>query len=472
MHICYLSYNASEDIGYVGYEPGNGSSRYYGSSDYPPFLSAKRNGKLTKYILGKFDSELEARTAEVYSIKKLREGGMNLYNRNVGGGGKDGSVNDFRILKEDYIDIIQQIVDRRKIPELKSEESIKDLTNNVLTRIITGEIEKVEERLDVLTKYAYHQVRVMRIIRSHVVDLKDLMEENPALFRAKTDPIIVVVDDRDLNEIKHILIGGNHRRTAAQEVGWDTYPTVYVNFSELAYDDYALTLLGENDNIMGRKVEKSMDSEDVKRMLEQFHSAYPDYHPTTTAFRDLFASMHAGGNLSETRLKKAATNWGKAYNEKQIAQSYNFHQYSSPELDSLRDSLTTHFRDAVVVSDNASSIMFNGIGGILNSFGIESSNAKWLKRKPKKHGIIMARYSKTTELSNEENYLESFDSAMNIAGFSSVDNCIWTNNNGYKISLVFLPYIHESDNPPVTWKSYREAIDKLKENNANNIKAA
>ncbi len=471
-HICYLSYNASEDIGYVGYESGNGDSRYYGSSDYPPFLSAKRNGKLTKYILGKFDNELEARTAEVFSIKKLREGGMNLYNRNVGGGGKDGSVNDFRILAESYIKVVDKISSSRKFPVIKNETDIKTLVNSILERIVTGNIEKFEERLDILSRYAYHQVRVVRILKSHVTDLKDLMEENPVLFRAKTDPIIVVVDDRNPNEIKFILIGGNHRRTAAEEVGWDTFPTVYINFSELEYNNYGLTLLGEHDNIMGRKIEKSMDSEDVKRMLEEFHKEYPQYHPTSVLFRDIFASMHCGGNLSETRLKKAATNWGKAYNEMQIAQSYNFHQYDKPELDTLSSSLTTNFRDAVVVSDTASSIMFNGVGGVLNSFGMENSRSLISKRQPKKHGIIMARFSKTSELSKQDSYIEDFDNAMSIAGFYTEDNQVWVHKAGYKVSLIFLPYVHESDNPPVTWKSYQEQLSNLKRNKLNFDKAA
>lgn len=471
-HICYLSYNTSEDIGYVGYESGNGDSRYYGSSDYHPFLSAKRNGKLTKYILGRFESELEARTAEVFSIKKLREGGMNLYNRNVGGGGKDGSVNDFRILNENYIKIVDNVSSNRKFPEIRIETNIKTLVNNILERIVTGNIEKIEERLDVLSQYDYHQVRVVRIIRSHVTDLKDLMEENPVLFRAKTDPIIVVVDDRDPNNIEYILIGGNHRRTAAGEVGWDTFPTVYVNFSELEYNGYGLTLLGEHDNIMGRKIEKSMDSEDVKRMLEEFHKEYPQYHPTSVLFRDIFASMRCGGNLSETRLKKAATNWGKAYNEKQIAKTYNFHQYDTSELEELRNSLRTNFRDAVVVSDTASSIMNNGIGGILNSFGMENYRARLLKGNPKKHGIIMARFAKTSEISDRDSYIEDFDNAMSIAGFSTEDNQAWVNNAGYKVSLIFLPYVHESDNPPVTWKNYQEQLNILKENSLNFEQAA
>ena len=382
-----------------------------------------------------FRSELEARTAETYAIKKLRAGGMNLYNRNVGGGGKDGSVNDFRTLKKDYINDIENIIKSRSFPYFKNGTEVKDLVNSVLTRIVTGEIERVEERLDVLYKYEYYQVRKTRIIRNHVIELMDLMEENPALFRAKTDPIVVIVDDRNITKIKNFLIGGNHRKTAAEEIGWETFPTVYVNFSELEYIDYALTLIGENDNIMGRKIEKSMDSEDIKFMLENFHAAYPEYHPTSIVFRDLFASMHCGGNLSETRLRKAATNWGKAYNEGQIAQKYNFHQYSSPELDILKSDLTTQFYDAVVVRDNAASIMNNGIGGILNSFGEELDHSKSFFRNPKKHGIIMARFPNTNDITNEEQYVQKLNNAMNVAGFTMVANCVWTNASGYKISL-------------------------------------
>jgi hypothetical protein len=460
MHICYVSYNSSEDIGYVGYEPGNGNSQYYGSSDHPAFLYAKRNGKLTKYVVGTFETELEARTAENFAIKKLREGGMNLYNRNVGGGGKDGNVNDYRVLRNDFRNVIDLIMESRNFPELNNEPDARKIADRILSNIKNGNYEIFDESLKTLSKYKYIQVRIMRHLKAHIRDLTDRMVENPELFRKNTDPVIVVVDDRNPNKVKYVVIGGNHRIVAAINANWDTFPAVYINFSELNYNDFNLKYLGQRDNSKNAIVEKQMDENDVKIMLQEYHELHPEMNPNSQEFKDSFVNLYKGGSFSETRLKQNVTNFAKNYNESVLASKYNFHQYDDKELKAIKNyiSLLPEFADSVYVSDTVSTLMNNGIGGVLNLFGASIYHTSIFGREPKKSGVIIGRFVKPSELETQENCIDQFDWAMQIAGFKTKDRVTWKNDNGYSVRIIILPHVHESDDTPIAWSSFEKAV--------------
>jgi hypothetical protein len=475
MHTCYLSYNASEDIGYVGYELGSGDSYYYGSSDHPAFLYAKRNGKLRKYILGQFDKELEARTAETYAIKKLREGGMNLYNRNVGGGGKDGSLDDFRQIPTFFRNIITEINQSRKFPELKIIPSARIIADNIISKIANKEYEIFDESIRVLSNYDYIQVRVIRHLKSHVRDLTDHMQENPTEFRAKTDPLMVIVDDRDTSNIKHFVIGGNHRIAAAIEAKWDTFPTVYINYSELGYDAYNAKILGEHDNIKDPRIEKPMDENDIKLMLKNFHEHHPNLHPNSEEFKDAFVNLYSGNRyFTEKRLKQNVARYANKVQELELASSFNFHQYDSKELEAIKNniSLKDEFDDAVVLSDEVSTLSYNGVGGICNMLARNKKNASIYGKDRKKTGVIFARLSSPNDINNLETHLDDFVNAMKIAKFYTNDKSIWKDDKGHKIVVIILPYKHESDSHPVTWKSYKKAIEHALRNEKMVVEAA
>jgi len=465
MHTCYISYNTSEDIGYVGYELGDGNTHYYGSSDSPSFLFAKRNGQLRKYILGNFEKELEARVAEKFSIKKLREGGMNLYNRNVGGGGKDGPLDDYRLITDEFRVTLDQICSDRVFPENKSKPDARRLAEAILQKIKNKEYEIFEESLEKISKYDFIQVRVIRHVKSHIRDLVDKMTENSSLFREKTDPLIVVVDDRDTKNIKRSVIGGNHRVAAAVQIGWTTFPTVYINYAELDYDEFNRIHLGERDNFKNLIIEKQMDEIDIKKMIQNFHDRNPELHPSSYEFKEAFIHTYGGGNFSDQKLRSNLKSYSEKYNENELASKYNFHQYDERELRSIKDSLSAkkEFDDAVIISDNVVTLMNNGLGGILNSLGSSQNVASVYGRVAKKTGLIFARYTKPSEVGSGDDCILQFSNAIKIAGFDHKGDMTWTNKDGYVIKILILPYIHESDSHPVTWKSFEKAVSTLLE---------
>jgi hypothetical protein len=440
---------------------GSGDSYYYGSSDHPSFLFAKRNGKLKKYILGSFDEELNARIAETFAIKKLREGGMNLYNRNEGGGGKSGPLNDYRNIDNKFRETIELIANKRKFPETNVKSTARKISDKIIQGLGEKAYDVFEENVNTLSKYNYIQVRHKRLDKKHVRDLCDAMEDNPIKFKEKTNPLIVVVDDRDVNNINHFVIGGNHRIAAAIEAGWDTFPTVYINFSEFEYNLHNAKVFGTNENSKNSVINKAIQEEDIKEIIEEHHRSNPSLHPASVEFRESFLNDYRGDQLTEKKLNINLNNYIKKYNERQLAASYNFHQYDDKELKAIKEHLTLReeFSDALILSDEVSTLQNNGIGGILNMLGSNYNNSIKFKTKTKKTGIIFARYAKPSDIEHTESSLTNFVNAMKIAGFDTEDNTVWKNKNGYVVKIIILPYKHESDDHPVTWKSFKKAVD-------------
>lgn len=474
MHTCYISYNASDDIGYVGYELGSGDSYYYGSSQLPMFLHAKRSGLLKKYILGHFEDEFTARNAETFSIKKLREGGMNLYNRNEGGGGKDGTLGDYRDLDQTFRDVIDSIANDRKFPDFRVRSTRRKMADNAIAKLEAGEYIRFEEHLSVLLKYTSIQTRHVQIDQVHVRNLCDIMVDDPIAFRSKTDPIAVIVDDRDPNDVKHYVLGGNHRIAASIEAGWDTFPTVYVNFSEFAYDVEAAKLFGVHDNGKNGMIQKALTTEDIRRYIETHMQVYPKCPLTSYEFKKSFVEEYRSSQLSEKKLLINLANFIKNKNEQKLISDHNFHQYGEKELKRIKKfiELDKRFADAVVLSDDVTTLQYNGVGGICNMLAKNALESRVYNRKLKKTGVIFARYSKVSETTDEEVHIVFFINSMKIAGFNTLDNRIWTNKDGYTVKLIMLPWKHESNDSPETWKSFREAIEYCLENDKVNAKIA
>lgn len=474
MHTCYISYNSVDDIGYVGYELGSGDYYYYGSSDQPLFLHDKRNGKLKKHILAHFEDEFTARNAETYTIKKLREGGMNLYNRNEGGGGKDGPLGDFRNLTNEFREIIDSIVIERKFPKAKKMTDARQISDEIHERLDAGHYDTFEEYLSVLSKIRYVQVREIRHSQDHIRKLYDSMIYDPVLFKTKTDPLIVVVDDRDPNNIDRFVIGGNHRIAASTMAGWETFPTVYINYSEFEYSLHNVKVFGVRDNTENDILDKPIEENDIKRLIAEFRTTFPDLDVTSYEFKEAFSRTYVGGQITPKRIAINLTNYIKKHKEDQLASESNFHQYNDKELNAIKDYISSHkkFVDAHILSDQISSLPYNGIGGIFNMLGNGEYVSKLFNKSkpPKKVGVIFARLSKVADVSNKESYINQFVHSMAIAGFETTDNSIW-NNHKYTVKLIVLPWEHESDNSPVTWTSFKEAIDHCLRNEREKIAA-
>jgi hypothetical protein len=463
MHTCYISYNATDDIGYVGYELGSGDSYYYGSSQLPMFLHAKRNGLLKKYILGRFEQEFTARNAESFAIKKLRNGGLNLYNRNEGGGGNEGALGDYRVLDISFREVIDGIISDRKFPDLRERSSNRKMADAAIGKLESGDYIRFDEHISTLTSYIAVQTRHTQIDQLHVRNLYDSMINDPELFRKKTGPIVVVVDDRET--LKNYILGGNHRLTAAIDAGWDTFPTVYVNFDEFNYNMKAAKLFGVHDNLKNGIHQKFLNTDDIRVLIEEHMKEYPEYPLTSFEFKQSFVEEYLSNQLSEKKLSINLANFIKKKQEQELISEHNFHQYRKEELEAIKTHLSMMecFADAVILSDEVPTLQNNGIGGILNMLGKNKANATVYGKETKKTGVIFARYTSPRDTQNSDSFFKDFDNAMQIAGFVTTDMSVWTNDRGYKINLIVLPHKHEEYHV-TRWKGYQKAIEECLRN--------
>lgn len=461
MYSVYCSYNRSEDKIYAGYEPGDSLySCYMGTTDDRDFNVAKQYGKLEKHTLMQFDTELEARTAEAFAIKYFKTHGIDSYNRNEGGGGKDGTVTDFRLITKEFRAVVDSVVYNRSFPE-KPINSSRELVDSIIESIKNDEIETVLVPLTEIDKFEKYQVRVKHIDNSHVQRLAELMIENPAEFRKDTDPLVVVVDERQLPYINY-LIGGNHRTQAAKSANWLDFPVVFVNYSLLGYKKANIKLLGQSDNLKNKRIEKEMDNEDLKYIIQNFHEDHPDLDPNDEIFNKTFKSLFIGKRFSAVQIGTNLKAYKDRFNKQELSVSSNFHSYSTKELEYIETfiSCEENFSDAVFIREEMKRLENYAIGAVLNKFRQEKKTSHKHRRNSKNVGVVIARFNHPSDVVRLDDFIESFDGTLAEAGYIQTECAgVWKNNNNDQlIKLVILPHRHESNKPVTMWNSFKKCL--------------
>jgi len=461
MYSVYCSYNRSEDKIYAGYEPGDSLySCYMGTTDDRDFNVAKQYGKLEKHTLMQFDTELEARTAEAFAIKYFKTHGIDSYNRNEGGGGKDGTVTDFRLITKEFRNVVERIVIDRSFPE-KFSNSSRELVDSILESIKENEIETVLVPLTEIDSYEKFQVRVKHIDNGHVERLVDLMHENPAKFRKNTDPLVIVVDDRETPYVNY-LIGGNHRTSAAKKANWLDFPVVFVNYSLLGYQKGNMKLLGEHDNLKNDIIEKEMDNEDLRYIIQTFHEENPNLDPNDEEFNRLFKSLYLGGRFTANQIGSNLKAYRDRYNKEELSAASNFHSYGPKELENIETyiSCEEQFSDAIFIREEMKRLENYAVGAILNKFRQEKKTSSRNRRNFKNVGVVIARFNHPADVVRSDDFLESFDGTLAEAGYVQTKNAgVWKNkNNDQIIKLIILPYRHESNKSVTSWSSFKKCL--------------
>lgn len=300
----YVYYVRSLKKYYIGTKRGHGDY-YYSSSTDVALKQAIKDGEAECYILFKIaeteeNAESRAYALETYSISLAVEYGLNLYNKNAGGG--FGTVDLSVLLPEDKtiaeklliegefpktFDVSDFIVDRDKIYSLAVtvHRSVKDY----LDKIDNPYVPKWYN-IDTAMALPFRQIRDKSVIREHVVEIKTRMErETEEETRRITRPLSVIVHDNGFKE----AVNGVHTVHAKKELNRDPYiAVVEIPFSAFNYDYNLVELYATFCNDMEEVTSRGVDTKKELRLrLKTFYESNRDL--SEFEFREKFAALYA-----------------------------------------------------------------------------------------------------------------------------------------------------------------------------------
>ena len=429
--------------------PGDG---YKGSSGSTEFRDAYHSGLIgkPKKIFFHEDSNVIL-ACEHFLILSLKNAGWKLYNKNTGGGGK-GKI-DLALVPDEFRDIVNSIIETHIIPDIEYSSEETFIANKVYKDYLSGKYGRVFESLDLIKSYAVWQPRATLLNPKYVAAHKAEMENDLAAYFAKTDPLVILDDDRENVNYK---IEGNHRTAAAIELDLQKFPISHIPFKDFKYN-WASVIAFCNKLNKPKEVKQDLTPEDLRMQMAQISKQKPEIDIHSDAFeREIYGIFS-----QEYKPKEIEANL-RIFREnclEQIKKSErNFYIVSKKDLEETQKEILIDkdFKDACVISISSNSMMHSGVGAALHKLS-ENLN--------KKQVVVITRHASTENEDNEQNYINHFCGTLREAGFiANAGDRVFVNSiTNKKVKLLLLPCRVESTKVGIRyWNSYKAAIDAIR----------
>ena len=425
----YVGRNIDTSKVYVGVCDGDiGNSDYNTSTRNSHLIEAIRLGEI-EFTTVAFGSKYEMLNLEHFILSRNNAKSNSSFYNNSNGGGV-GVVQTYKPDSELVKKIESLITDgvwKKNITNFKKINigEINNLVYRVQSSISAGgSVEfPIEEycvhKISILEK---KQVRAIQLISNKVQGLSSEFAEE-ASARTRITPIIIITK----NGKPLMLIDGNHRAKAAEQAGWLTLPTIFIDISKFGEDEFNISHFGQrmNHNPVQRDGNSIDDLVRTIRILQELNlGAIID----SRVFIDYVIGIEGGrgtklnGNYKNSDIVRKCKDLGKLDSEFLARNSAekNFIEYVSSPLQKQVWKISDHHNNKETIFQSIDGVNNGGLGGVLTY--IKNQYKKTGEKKAnlvihignitdynnKKYIKVMEELLETLDITNTREYVNIF----------------------------------------------------------------